>query len=118
MRIIITTMFIFSLPALPAMAASNNTIKISDVMGNPMDMLAPMLSQIKWLFATVYGWAFLVVILCIAVAVIKSAYGTITGNAATKQEGKGAAIDIVAIVFIGVVATGIVVYLFNTFIFQ
>lgn len=97
--------------------AESNELGITDVMGSPKEMLAPQLEKVRWLFGTVYGWAFLVILLCIAIAIIKSAYGTVTGNAAVKQESKSAAIDIVAIVFIGVVATGIVVYLFNTFIF-
>ena len=96
----------------------NETIQLQDIMGNPMEMLTPMLSEIRWLFGTVYGWAFLVVLICIAVAIIKSAYGTLTSNAAHKQEGKSAAIEIVAIVFIGVVATAVVVFLFNTFFFK
>jgi hypothetical protein len=100
------------------MAVNNSsTISLQDVMGNPMDMIKPMLSEIQWLFGTVYGWAFLAILLCIAVAIIKSAYGSITQNAATKQAGQAAAIEIVAIVFIGIVATAIVIYLFNTFIF-
>ena len=108
-----------SVLSFPAMAATrNNTIELKDVMGNPMEMIRPMLSEVQWLFGTVYGWVFLAVLLCIAIAIIKSAYGSITSNAATKQEGKAAAIDIIGIVFIGVVATGIVVFLFNTFIFK
>ncbi len=103
---------------MPAMAEENNTIELKDVMGNPLDAIKPMLSEVKWLFSTVYGWALLVVLICIAIAVLKSAYGSITSNAATKQEGKSAAIEIVAIVFIGVVATAIVIFLFNTFIFK
>ncbi len=98
-------------------AAGNETIQLQDVMGSPMEMLNPMLSEVKWLFGTIYGWAFLVVLICLAVAIIKSAYGTLTSSAAHKQEGKSAAIEIVAIVFIGVVATAVVVFLFNTFIF-
>ncbi len=96
----------------------NNTIQLQDVMGSPMEMLNPMLSEVRWLFGTVYGWAFLLILICIAIAIIKSAYGTLTSNAAHKQEGKSAAIEIVAIVFIGVVSTAVVVFLFNTFIFK
>ena len=96
----------------------NETIQLQDIMGSPMEMLNPMLSEVRWLFGTVYGWTFLVILICIAVAIIKSAYGTLTSNAAHKQEGKSAAIEIVAIVFIGVVATAVVVFLFNTFIFK
>lgn len=118
LKSIIKICIVLCLMTIPAFAAANNTLGLSDVMGSPKEMLTPMLSEVQWLFGTVYGWAFLVVLLCIAVAVIKSAYGSITNNAATKQEGKSAAIDIVGIVFIGVVATGVVVFLFNTYIFK
>ena len=114
---------IISLLALPAVAAdwnntTNNTIELTDIMGNPLDMIKPMLDEVKWLFGTVYGGELLAVLLCIAVAVIKAAYGSLTANPVAKQEGKSAAIEIVAIVFIGVVATGIIIFLFNTFIFK
>ncbi len=118
MKPILKLFFVVCLLAMPAMAAGNNTIELKDLMGNPMDMLKPMLSEVKWLFGSVYGWTFLVVLICIAIAILKAAYGSITSNAATKAEGKSAAIEIVAIVFIGVVATAVVVFLFNTFIFK
>ena len=30
----------------------NETIKLQDVMGSPMEMLKPMLSEVRWLFGT------------------------------------------------------------------
>jgi len=96
----------------------NQTIQLQDVMGSPMEMLKPMLSEVRWLFGTGVWMGVLLILICIAIAIIKSAYGTLTSNAAHKQEGKSAAIEIVAIVFIGVVSTAVVVFLFNTFIFK
>ncbi len=52
-------------------AAGNETIQLQDIMGSPMEMLNPMLSEVRWLFGTVYGWAFLVVLICIAIAIIR-----------------------------------------------
>lgn len=104
--------------AFRAVAAGENQIGLGDVMGNPKDSIAPMLPEIKWLFGTVYGWVFLAILICVAIAIIKYAHGTLTSNAATKQSGSSALIEIIGITFGGIVATGVVVFLFNTFIFK
>ncbi len=101
--------------ATPSLGAG---IEVKDLMGNPMEMLNPMLSEVRWLFGTVYGLAFVVVLMCIVVAIIKAAYGSLVSNPMHKQEGKSAAIEIVGVVFVGIIATIVVVFLFNTFIFK
>lgn len=99
-------------------SAANNTISLKDVMGNPMDAITPFLPQIKWLFGTVWGWVFLVALLCLAIAVAKVSFGAITSNAAQKQEGHSMVLALVSIVFVAVVAAGLLIYMFNTFIFN
>jgi hypothetical protein len=92
-------------------------IAIKDVMGNPMDSISPYLSQVRWLFGTVFGWVFLLILVCIAIGIVKYALGSMTSSAQNRQEGKAVIIEIVAIVFIGIVSTGVIVFLFNTYIF-
>ena len=91
-------------------SAANNSITISDITGDPLDAMEPILGPIRWLMGNIIGWFFVASIASLFVCAGMAITGGMTNDPKLRNRGVTGVMWVVGIMFTVVIA--LIVYWF------